>query len=85
MSKLTKQELDERIDMLSDRSALHGYIDKDDAKQLIRDCIEAVTPEHKTIPYSPDFTQQPNSARIEGYNSAIDTIQANSKELLGGR
>ncbi len=31
-------------------------------------------PEKKSIPYSPEFTQQPPSARAEGFNAAVEEM-----------
>ena len=77
MTKLTGAELDERIeairpyDLSKDISA--PYI-----KQLIRDCIEAVTPKKDYTTY---YTE-PNKGIAEGLNATIDTIERNTDELL---
>ena len=74
MTKLTPQELDERID-----AVLYSMNrDRDLAKQLIRDCIEAVKPEGRSYPANLN-----GSLKGQGFADAIDTIQANTKELLG--
>lgn len=79
---MTPQELDERID--KDTFAFINTPGLDDQraifKQLIRDCIEAVTPTVEQVDdgpssYTPDF--------YLGINQTIDTTQANTKELLG--
>ena len=73
MTKLTPQELDERI------GAICFEDQYDDVRQLIRDCIEAVTPE-KSLEW---YSHIESHNKQTGYNKAIDTIQANTKELLG--
>ena len=95
---MTREELDERLNEAlrhltidtTTRAALTGRFDgfegAEDAafqsiKQLIRDCIEAVTPEERV---APDVSKHPTFFNIaNGHNQAIDTIEANTKELLG--
>ena len=77
--RLTPQELNERIAGIQNRQydkqiTIAEAITQ--TKQLIRDCIEAVTPNKR---YAKD---RPVELEI-GYNRAIDVIQANTKELLG--
>ena len=75
---MTPQELDERIaTKVSQWFGEPVPAVEDDIKQLIRDCIEVVTPDPKV-----DFGLVTNRPPRE-FNQAIDTIQANTKELLG--
>ena len=96
MTKLTPQELDERIaTKVSQWFGEPVPVVEDDIKQLIRDCIEAVTPEHRKgielLQDSKDGEEYWSCRECGGYDEcdcsgfeeAIDTIQANTKELLG--
>lgn len=72
---MTSRELDERID------AIPGVYDADSqsqVKQLIRECIEAVTPqlEPEMDTYG-DFWASDDAMKLR------NTIQANIKQLLG--
>ena len=80
MTKLTPQELDERIAKLyKDSGATLAKTNFTvDVELLIRDCIEAITPGKMS-----DYFGYHDRPEIVGYNTAIDTIQANTKELLG--
>ena len=70
MTKLTKEELDERIANLPwcEEFGVEGIA----VEQLIRDCIEAVTPEKKHLAHF----------GADDFNNAIDTIKQNTKELF---
>jgi hypothetical protein len=90
---MTKKELDERIDelikqngsfkMWQDELSFQDYERLNpDIKQLIRDCIAAVTPEVEAVDdaksqFTPDF--------YIGVEQTIDTIIQNTKELLGDK
>lgn len=76
-TKLTPQELDERMwDVAEGVPSTYNGI-----KQLIRDCIEAVTPEKITEADGVDPTDTISAAYH--YNGAISDIEANAKGLLG--
>lgn len=68
---MTSKELEERIENLPwcDEYGVETAA----VEQLIRDCIEAVTP---GLSFGDDEFSN-------GYDSAVDIIEANTKELLG--
>jgi hypothetical protein len=83
---MTSKELDERISILSHPGMLRdGRTER--VKQLIRDCIEAVIPERHEC--SSECEVNSNEWRIghgawkDGEALTIDTIESNTKELLG--
>ena len=81
MTKLTPQELDERIaELYKDSGATLARLNFTvDVELLLRDFAEAITPEKDLAWYS-----HIESSNIQtGMNKAIDTIQANTEELLG--
>lgn len=61
-------------------NVLADKINLGQAKQAILDlyiskeAVEELIPRKQSIPYSPEFAQQANSARAEGYNEAIDDM-----------
>jgi hypothetical protein len=92
MTKLTPQELNERIEVL------HKYPKelpqfRLDVKALLETFAEAITPDKQTQTDYPDtltarwIEDNPHNAALlaygNGQNKTIDTIQANTKELLG--
>lgn len=76
---MNKQELDERIEQI-EKFTMSPQVGKV-VKQLIRDCIEAVTPGRSPKP--PENIRE-HSFMLER-NWVLDHIEANTKELLGDK
>jgi hypothetical protein len=83
---MTSKELDERIaDIPNECFEAYpaGYYSYEEhmkmTKQLIRDCIAAVTP----VLGEADIELFTTPDHYTGFDIAIDVIQANTKELLG--
>ena len=84
---MTPEELDERIADL--QIEVYGDVefgleinDDEKIKQLIRDVVAAVTPEKSTTRELDEAPMSEFAGRL-GFNQAIDTIEQNTKELLG--
>lgn len=73
---MTPQELDERIEQI-EKFTMSPQVGKV-VKQLIRDCIAAITPLKEDLSHG-----LPNEA--EGFNQAVNLVEANTKELLGDK
>lgn len=85
---MTREELEERMDEVAFNTNGRDFFPKTkvELKQLIRDCIEAVTPEKR-----PGLNEElfcPSCGGYDecdcgGFNEALDLVEANTKELLG--
>lgn len=90
---MTREELDERIGRIVSNPTLPSEEQQAQGiKQLIRDCIEAVTPKRIDLKQFADAgLKQPEisasladqSRRAEAHNATLQVVRANTEELLG--
>ena len=78
--KLTSKELDTRRYANRIRDAYTLTEAEGILKQFGKDCIEAVTPDRKD---AQAWYEGWNKDTAVGFNRSIDTIEANTKEILG--
>lgn len=61
----------------------HVDLTIDSLKPTIRDCIKAVTPERLFSKKSWEYMNTDERLTIHSHDETVDTIEANTKELLG--
>lgn len=84
MTKLTPQELDERIETACKYlDPTHASDIRYDIKQLLRDFAEAVTPQDALTMYGAEITSPGLIAERGGYGLARQETLKRTEELLG--